>query len=128
MKQLLLLAVLVLLAFGQPGTPRFEAGAQGASGMNAVPADIRGKMVKVTPEVMNALNVLTGMRNSVPTSPGPSEQKYGGPSASSGQLSKGSAQLSTNFWPNWPIGCWVPYLVMTSWWPPCFYVIWVWVC
>jgi hypothetical protein len=126
MKQLLLLAVLVLLVFGQIGGSGTPSGGGGASGMNAVPADIRGKMVKVTPEVMNALNVLTGMRNSVPTSPGPSEQKYGGPT--SPPLSKGSAQLSTNFWPNWPIGCWVPYLVMTSWWPPCFYVIWVWVC
>ena len=119
MKQLLLLAVLVLLAFGQArglGTPSGGVGAQGASGMNAVPANIRGKMVKVTPEVMNSLNVLSGRRNSIPTSPGPNEKKYGGgPTASSGQLGKQ--------WWGW---CWVPYLVMTSWWPPCYDIVWVW--
>jgi|JI61114C2RNA_FD_contig_41_4547141_length_608_multi_6_in_0_out_0_1 hypothetical protein len=174
MKQLLLIAVLVLLVFGQVGglggagigiggsavggpgdgstggignydprqsnqDPRqsnqqgpFNQGFPGGSGLDAVPADIRRRAVQVTPEVLNSLSVIApGLRNSVPTSPGPNDQKYGGPSSQGqelqGQARQGQAQSSSfgpiGFWK----GHWILYIYCDWWWPFCCHFFWIWV-
>ena len=89
----------------------------GGSGLDAVPADIRSRAVRVTPEVLNSLSVIApGLRNSVPTSPGPNDQKYGGPST---QLNSFSTNAFT-----WR-GHWVLFLHCDPWWPFCCHYFWV---
>jgi hypothetical protein len=98
MKQLLLLTAFVLLVFGQQyaGNGVIKPPTTGSSGLDLVPADIRSRAVRVTPEVLNSLSVIApGLRNSVPTSPGPSDQKYGGPSSFSVRPSDPSISVSS---------------------------------
>ena len=98
MKQLLLLTAFVLLVFGQQyaGNGVIKPPTTGGSGLDAVPADIRSRAVRVTPEVLNSLSVIApGLRNSVPTSPGPNDQKYGGPSSFSVRPSDPNLSVSS---------------------------------
>jgi hypothetical protein len=105
----------------------FNQGFPGGSGLDAVPADIRRRAVQVTPEVLNSLSVIApGLRNSVPTSPGANDQKYGGPSTQ-GQALQGQAQ-SGSFGPSgfWQ-GHWILYIYCDWWWPFCCHFFWIWV-